>query len=1164
MVRNNKRRAFTIVELVIVIAVIAILAAVMIPTFGGIIKKANISADTQIAASMNTQLSIYKAEGNKIETEADLWNALSSDADFTSQLDPKSAKHGYHYWYDAEKNEIKLLPNEQVLAERTQPAMNAGGDEIATPFAYAAPRLINGFYLLDKVADDKSTNDIAKFFDVIEKMGEKTKADYQQAITDLEALKNSNKNDNQALADAILARISKTAVMTDKGAFINTDNDKNKEINFIYIPAAPTGATNYYLNHTVNHATDAEITDLLDLVKVAEGSVIEIPEGVKIAEGTLVPFGNIVVKVDVENAGELANVFSAGAVIDGVVVQVNGVTHTVNGNKIMQGETVVATLAYRNPVKSFDVSARDNVAILENANYIALDTIRSGINLTLTTSNFKGNDETLPVYEEVVWTADDAGIEIDADGKVKFNNKDTFNKDSITFTATAVAANGTPATNTFTVTVLKLTGATINFFSGANTGSQDIVSDSTHAPNDFIVDYESQYTTAKFTVSDFMYNNLDFGADIIAQLGISTPTATFTADGTYFTVGGENHEFTFVYDNIKLLVGTIGTQNVAITLSDNTGAVFSSSITVTVNDNTNTPFEVAIPSYDNGHIYQVGNGNTLSLGELFKEKKEDLNLSEYKVHIYTTQPRLDLDNYYHFETTPIATFENPAVETLISFANQTGNCWVVLATVSGENGTDEDGEEIVIEGIAKLETITSLQVNVVAANNISANEFTDLGAGTHAQHTFSTNVVLHNNLTFAGASDKPVIVLSNGADLYANYFTIKAEKFVDTTGATSDGYSFMKTSANSIINNLILQGPTYPTFGTPNDGTGYFCFGIITEGNKNEIKDSYLYGFLSPVRVHGNVEITISGTTLEGGTWSNLWINTANTVNLTNVTTIQNHKTGYTPTLGDTSKKILGMGIYINDDLAARADATDKVEMTINLNGVKQYNWIPQNLSGFGGNVDLGKDIIFNVDDNGNFVYDSKFFHPADSTYYVNAAIVYQCLDLSIVKTEEEYCIEDEDCNGWDGWGRCSHTKGKRWVVNDTLTSWVEKLGSSLAGAKNMPTIQIVWDQNMVNNNTIKYNQSALNDDTFRIAYRDLNDAMRAAIKNKVGDAGSILDTIISLFNPQFGLDVYAAAPMHTENCTICSGDLDEVPNGLSEFKPVTKYNDGSDPVEQQ
>ena len=43
----KNRKGFTIVELVIVIAVIAILAAVLIPTFSGVIGKANVSARTQ-------------------------------------------------------------------------------------------------------------------------------------------------------------------------------------------------------------------------------------------------------------------------------------------------------------------------------------------------------------------------------------------------------------------------------------------------------------------------------------------------------------------------------------------------------------------------------------------------------------------------------------------------------------------------------------------------------------------------------------------------------------------------------------------------------------------------------------------------------------------------------------------------------------------------------------------------------------------------------------------------------------------------------------------------------------------------------------------------------------------------------------------------------------
>ncbi len=47
MKRNNQKRGFTIIELVIVIAVIAILAAVLIPTFSGVVDKAKESKALQ-------------------------------------------------------------------------------------------------------------------------------------------------------------------------------------------------------------------------------------------------------------------------------------------------------------------------------------------------------------------------------------------------------------------------------------------------------------------------------------------------------------------------------------------------------------------------------------------------------------------------------------------------------------------------------------------------------------------------------------------------------------------------------------------------------------------------------------------------------------------------------------------------------------------------------------------------------------------------------------------------------------------------------------------------------------------------------------------------------------------------------------------------------------
>lgn len=65
-IKNNKK-GFTLVELVIVIAVIAILAAVLIPTFATVITKANKSAAQQEASNLYEGILVEYAEKGSIE-----------------------------------------------------------------------------------------------------------------------------------------------------------------------------------------------------------------------------------------------------------------------------------------------------------------------------------------------------------------------------------------------------------------------------------------------------------------------------------------------------------------------------------------------------------------------------------------------------------------------------------------------------------------------------------------------------------------------------------------------------------------------------------------------------------------------------------------------------------------------------------------------------------------------------------------------------------------------------------------------------------------------------------------------------------------------------------------------------------------------------------------
>ena len=79
--KKNNKKGFTIVELVIVIAVIAILAAVLIPTFSSVIKKAKVNNDIQLVRNLNTAL----ATDNK--KHATMQDALDAAAKFGYDVD---------------------------------------------------------------------------------------------------------------------------------------------------------------------------------------------------------------------------------------------------------------------------------------------------------------------------------------------------------------------------------------------------------------------------------------------------------------------------------------------------------------------------------------------------------------------------------------------------------------------------------------------------------------------------------------------------------------------------------------------------------------------------------------------------------------------------------------------------------------------------------------------------------------------------------------------------------------------------------------------------------------------------------------------------------------------------------------------------------------------
>ena len=98
--KKLNKKGFTIVELVIVIAVIAILAAVLIPTFASLVGKANMSSDEVTVRNMNTALSTVVPSPSTLGAAKD---ALDK-AGFNTKKNLVPASKGHIFvWGEVEK-----------------------------------------------------------------------------------------------------------------------------------------------------------------------------------------------------------------------------------------------------------------------------------------------------------------------------------------------------------------------------------------------------------------------------------------------------------------------------------------------------------------------------------------------------------------------------------------------------------------------------------------------------------------------------------------------------------------------------------------------------------------------------------------------------------------------------------------------------------------------------------------------------------------------------------------------------------------------------------------------------------------------------------------------------------------------------------------------------
>ena len=208
MKQTKKRTGFTVVELVIVIAVVAVLAAVMIPVFSGIIDTANLSNDTSLVANINKILAAEKILLNRGANDAVEVRKFVKE----NGLKLETKTKGQYLWYDVANNQVVLAG----ITEDGDIALASAGARDATgkgklKEATSPENFVEGYLFISEGSSDGLANAIY------------TLRNPASAENITNALKEIAKQ-NGPLYDTLNAFMSTTAVMTENATFFAGEN----------------------------------------------------------------------------------------------------------------------------------------------------------------------------------------------------------------------------------------------------------------------------------------------------------------------------------------------------------------------------------------------------------------------------------------------------------------------------------------------------------------------------------------------------------------------------------------------------------------------------------------------------------------------------------------------------------------------------------------------------------------------------------------------------------------------------------------------------------------------------------------------------------------------------------------------------------------------------
>ena len=658
---NPRKKAFTLVELLVVIAILAILATTSVVGYTAFITKANISADEQEIAQLNGYLTLIGKVEDATQLEQIVDQAFGEGK--FSTLEPRSAQHGYHYWYDVQNNQVLLKTYQEIQSlNSTRMRKNAMGGGTSSSsvallasqnaFANGNLRMFGNYYVMDANGIVVGAINSLNAFDSVQSV--------QQAVATLSNVKSTHKDSD--FAQAVLQKVAKVAFVASDVTFVfNADQVET----FRFADGISTISSNVVHNGaSKNYVALASKVNSLSI----PGSVQTVQENALVFDQA----GVVRIHTQLANIQEISGVFHANST-NGIIVDNTNVEYTIDGGAISGGNQS-ANLGYTNPVESFDIvtpTDTDDYKTVVGTLYVAYN--YTGV-IQLSASNFTSTTGNPVSSTEVEWSCQHPNVQIGADGKLSIVGIPTLENCTATITATAVAGG---KTQTLTVYVVRPTTQAIDFC-----GTEYTVFENGDVSN-IVVTYTNEsgvdFPLTIGTLQDNFQNQspIQINADVEISVG----------QGNVFSIN----------NNVLTLLDptNVAGQTQSFTVSV-AGGLLSRTFNISVNDQSATPFQknLEIAEREQSFLFRVGNGNAIPLGYFFTNNNPantTLQIRDYAGTGLTAKVddvagaswNIDKNNW---ATLPIE-FQGAGVAQIIIGDEKLGTTTIMVEVVEGKNVT---------------------------------------------------------------------------------------------------------------------------------------------------------------------------------------------------------------------------------------------------------------------------------------------------------------------------------------------------------------------------------------------------------------------------------------------------------------------------------------------